>query len=383
MGKGSDRNLPCHCGSGIKYKNCCWNKDTAPAPTIPKEVIEFFQKQQAERDLRHQAGLFDHYVEPVIFNGKKVWAFGSAIYTSNDVNQTFHEFLVDVLKRTLGVEWWEEQMKLPLNERHYIALCLAKTGEWILRERARIGNIPLDGPLNAMPDGYVKSLLLLAFDVSSLVQKNILPETLLQRLKSRREYQGARYEIAIAAIFSRMGCDIEWTDVNSKNKHCEFVAKHRETGFTLAVEVKSKHRAGVIHEEGSPVEELSARMRRTFNEALTQNPKDVPFAIFIDVNLPATPNVALDEKPWVQEAKTMVTKKLKGLDPGDYPLNAAFFTNFSYHYQSENEAEQGESMGVIIPHPKYPAPDPEFFNTLNGALRHYGYVPSPDVRKPL
>jgi hypothetical protein len=28
------RNAPCHCGSGIKFKKCCWNK---PAPTIPEE----------------------------------------------------------------------------------------------------------------------------------------------------------------------------------------------------------------------------------------------------------------------------------------------------------------------------------------------------------
>jgi hypothetical protein len=28
MGSGNRRNMPCHCGSGKKYKNCCYDNDT-------------------------------------------------------------------------------------------------------------------------------------------------------------------------------------------------------------------------------------------------------------------------------------------------------------------------------------------------------------------
>lgn len=56
------------------------------------------------------------------------------------------------------------------------------------------------------------------------------------------------------------------------------------------------------------------------------------FAVFIDVNLPITPNVPMDDKPWVKDVKKLVDKKLGGVAPQEYPLNAAFFTNFSYHY---------------------------------------------------
>lgn len=60
-------------------------------------------------------------------------------------------------------------------------------------------------------------------------------------------------------------------------------------------------------------------------------------------------------------------------------MSAAFFTNFSYHYQTENEAEQGEATGIVIPHPKFPPPNPEFFGYLQGALNHYGFVPAIDI----
>lgn len=114
------------------------------------------------------------------------------------------------------------------------------------------------------------------------------------RLKNRDQYQGARYEMAIAAIFARLDCDIQFTDEKSKSKHCEFIATHRVTNSSLAVEAKSKHRSGVLHQIGflSSLEKLlSARMiRRLFNDALDQNPRDVPFAVFIDVNSPITPD---------------------------------------------------------------------------------------------
>ncbi len=91
----------------------------------------------------------------------------------------------------------------------------------------------------------------------------------------------------------------------------------------------------------------------------------------------------MEDKLWVKDVKKMVTKKLDGVPPQEYPLSAAFFTNFSYHYQTENEAEQGEAMGIVIPHPKFLPPNPEFFGYLQGALNHYGFVPPIDLDEPI
>jgi hypothetical protein len=377
------RNDPCPCGSGKKYKKCCLDKDTQP---VPPEVIEYFQKNRAKQEYLKQAGIHVNYVKPIIFKDKKVWALGDRIYPNCKQNETFHTFLIQILKKTLGYNWLQTQSKLATAERHFISICLEKLGEWIKCNEKTAEHVKKD-VWRAKPDGYSKSLLLLAFDICSLIHKQALPPSLLERLKSHDHYQGARYEIAIAAIFARLDCDIQFTDEESKNKRCEFIATHRETGASLAVEAKSKRRSGVLHQTGplsSKEKLLSARMiRRLFNKALEQNPKDVPFAIFIDVNSPITPNIPMNDKLWVKDVKRLVDKKINGTKLPKYPLSAAFFTNFSYHYQTKNEAERGEAMGIIIPHPKFPPPNPEFFRYLQGALDHYGFVPPIDIDEPI
>jgi len=373
------RNDPCPCGSGKKYKKCCVNKKT---DSIPVEVIKHFQKIRAKQEYLKQAGIHINYVKPIMFKGKKVFALGNKVYANCPPNTTFHTFLIQILKETISLDWFREQAKLPSEEYHFISICLGKLGEWIEKNEKTAKRVSSE-VWGAKPDGYSKSLLSLAFDVCSLIHKQKLPPSLLERLKSHDQYQGARYEIAIAAIFARLDCDIQFTDENSKSKHCEFIATHRATGSSLAVEVKSKHRSGVLHQVGflSPLEKLlSARMvRRLFNDALEQNPRDVPFAVFVDVNSPITPDIPINDKPWVKDVKKLVNKKLSGVVPQEYPLNAAFFTNFSYHYQTEREAEQGEVASIIIPHPKFPPPNPEFFGYLQGALNHYGFVPAIDI----
>jgi len=373
------RNHPCRCGSGKKYKKCCMSKDQEP---VPKEVIDYFQKVIGRQNFLKNAGIHINYVKPVVFQGKKVFALGNKVYTNVDPNETFHTFLINILKSELGQDWLSAQSSLPRENRHFIAICLEKLEEWIIKNQAKANRVT-ENVWGAKPDGYCKTLLLLAFDVCSLIHTQKLPQSLLNRLKTKEHYQGARHEIAIAAIFARLDCDIQFTDEKSKSKHCEFIAIHRETKASLAVEVKSKKRKGVLHEIGLlPTLEklLSARViRRMFNEALQQNPKDVPFATFIDVNCPLTPDIPLENKQWVKDARNLVSKKLKDLPPEEYPLSAAFFTNFSYHYQTENEAKPGESFGIIVPNPKFPPPNSQFFNYLQGALSYYGFVPPIDI----
>lgn len=45
------RNDPCPCGSGLKYKRCCLDKD---AGWIPPEVRESIARQQAEERARNR-----------------------------------------------------------------------------------------------------------------------------------------------------------------------------------------------------------------------------------------------------------------------------------------------------------------------------------------
>lgn len=69
------------------------------------------------------------------------------------------------------------------------------------------------------------------------------PLKLIERLKCRDGFQGARYEIAMAASLVRAGCDVNW--INPKDavfgvKTCELIATHRLTGVSFDVEAKKQ-----------------------------------------------------------------------------------------------------------------------------------------------
>src|SRR4029077_19123154 len=125
---------------------------------------------------------------------------------------------------------------------------------------------------------------------------------IIERLRSMREFQGARYEILVASLFARCGFDIAFVDDQAK-KNPEFFAT--KAGERVAVEAKSRRRSGVLHERGKYVAETApaqARIRGLFQEALDQDPGGVSFLVFIDVNLPLTPQTPPLDRIWVKEA---------------------------------------------------------------------------------
>jgi len=382
------RNKPCPCGSGRKYKKCCLDKDSKPKSfniykVRPDSLPKPLQVHGKEQEILVNMGIHINYVKPVIFQGKKVWAIGNRIYHSRPPNQTFHEFIIEVLQLTLGREWWDNQRNLAPEERHFIMKCFLKFYEWQRRSSSLADNKISDHLWGARPDGWSKSLIALAFDVCSLQHKLSLPEHLLNRLRNRNEYQGARYEIGIAAIFARLGCDIEFLEEEKKLKikHYEFIATHRETNVSVAVEAKSRHRPGILHTEGVVEEEqlLKGDVHRLLNRALKQNPNDRPFMIFIDINSPLTPGVRPEEKQWFKDIKKFMDSYDSPSMENPDPYNAIFFTNYSYHYQTEREADPGEYLCIIPRHSKFPLPSPDFLSMLTRALNHYGSVPDLDT----
>jgi hypothetical protein len=347
---------------------------------VPPEVIEHFQKVMLKQQWLHEAGIYTHYVTPIIHQGKKVWALGNRVFFKRPPRETFHEFIIDMLRLNLGQDWWEHQMSLPEPDRHFIFKCFEQYFEW-QKKNAPTAERIVD-MWSAPPDGWSKSLLALAWDFCSLIHARNLPEKLLDRLKSKDGYQGARYEIAIAAIFSRLNCSIEWQDQleeNKSKKHCEFIATHKPSGISVAVETKSKHRSGVIHMPGDQNEEdlVKSNISRQTKEAVSQAPDGTAFIAFVDLNSPSTPDQPIFAKPWANGVKQVLDKVFE--QDEQKICNAIFVTNYSYHYQTENEANKGEFIGRIAPDPKYPLPNNDFFDMLVGALNHYGRVPNLDT----
>lgn len=382
------RNELCFCGSGKKYKKCCIYKVIPiiqPTPTEMEEIrqkqLEFIQQQNQRKSFLNSRGIYIDFVRPTIFQGKKVWALGSTVYHSRPTNETFHEFIIYILYITLGEEWRLNQLTLPEEEQHFIYRCSCRYSEWRLKNAIPANKIS-ENIWGLKPDGWSRALVSLAFDICSLVHAEHLPENLLNRLKNRDQYQGARYEIAVAAIIARLGYKIHFLDeVGIKIAHCEFIAEDIVSGEKIAVEAKSKEREGVLHRKGKAEESklLWGDIQRLYRHALNQNPKDKPFLIFIDMNSPQTPNLNWEDKPWVKDIKKMVKQTPLHIPNNPDPCSGLIFTNYSYHYQSENEALSGEHLLSIPLYPSFPIKKPEFFTQLQQGLGNYGNVPNLDI----
>lgn len=326
-------------------------------------------------------GIYIDFVKPLIFQGRKLWALGSRLYYERPSEETFHEFIIFVLCQTLGEEWRLQQAALPKKQQHFIYHCYCKYNEW--RKKNHTAQNQQGEVWAALPDGWTRVFIALAFDVCSLIHKDYLSEKILNRLRNKDQYQGARYEVAIMAMFARLGYKITpLDDTNIKTTHPEFIAENLNSGEKIAVEVKSKQREGVIHRPGkvvNPSQLLWGDIQRLYRHAMKQNPGDMPFLVFIDMNSPQTPGISWQNKPWVKDIKKMMKKAPLHSPQNPDPCSGLIFTNYSYHYQTEDEAKQGEHLLTIPLHPIHRIKNGDIFTRLERALVNYGNVPNLDI----
>jgi hypothetical protein len=290
------------------------------------------------------------------------------------MSETFIEFIILYLKKTLGPIWVEEQLCLPTEYQHVIGrwfAALRTATQSILAQDHRPGDVYL-----VIPTGELQELFALAYDVYCLQQVRKLPEPRIDRLKNNEEFQGARYEIAIAATFVRCGFEIDWVEDKSK-KHYEFHAKQKGTGETIAVEAKSRHRPGVLNFKGGVPNAGAVRsgVHRLFNDALTHNPGDKPFGIFIDLNMPREINVAVEERSWFADIEKMVDQfpKPTPTEPSKHTFFVA--TNYAWHYQGKNAASESEGMLRVEEYSRHPLKNQRTYDALMASLANYGKIP--------
>ena len=91
--------------------------------------------------------------------------------------------------------------------------------QWALRGAKEWSRVlaanPESGPgFGLPPTGDVQALLTLADDVYRLCLIDQLPDTILNRLRDIREFQGVRHEITLAASLVRAGVRISWLESN-------------------------------------------------------------------------------------------------------------------------------------------------------------------------
>jgi SEC-C motif len=372
------RNSPCPCGSGTKYKKCCLIKTALPAPLPPTD-----DELNGVAPAGVVPGTKHHMMKSFVWRGYRWRAIWNRLHY-RPVTETFHDFLIGLMKGTLTREWEEAQEALPQPQQHVVVRWLIEIARF-----KRLPNNPLQLGRNVyVATGVVNAALSLAYDLYFLQLVNKLPASLVDRLRDRVQFQGARYEIAIAATFVRAGFEIELLDeVVKKEKHCEFIAKHRQTNTEVYVEAKSRVRPGVLNEAGTfdETKTVKAGVRQLYQSALSQAPHDKVFLIFVDVNLPTdtlpppeepTHSVPYDNIPWMIEIETML-KDDWNIDGRDKTAETAvIITSFAPHF-GESDAAAPTNVFAIVPSPKpkNPLVDPYVTDDLFFALRNYATVP--------
>lgn len=361
------RNDPCLCGSGKKYKKC--HLGTDPNSLMAQRM---FQKESYERD----GQLIGRPVISTEFKGHKVVAVGSRLYHSLPANITFHEFLITFLKDIVGHSWGLAESNKPKEEQHIIVRWIKEMVELLGISTTHVENQIRDIK-SAKVSGNVQALLSLAYDIYSIYHCTDLPEDLINRLKNNDQFQGAKYEIAVAGIFVRAGFNLKWY-LRSTSKQGEFVATHGDTGEKITVEAKSRHREGVLNRPGilKDFKEMRAQVGHLFNQALEKPDEGNPFMIFVDINLPLTDGPNTLQKRWINDIKKMLDQHPKDTYENPDPFTALFITNFSWHYHGiSTDVRRGETVTIIPLFPKIRTRDQNTITLLHKATEQYGVVP--------
>jgi len=360
----SGRNDPCPCGSGKKYKKCCLNKQPF------KNIQKIFSNQSLPEPHLH-------IVKSVIWKNSRWRVIWNRLFPC-PIKESFHEFLLRILTSTFGDKWYQNQIQLPETERHILRRWFNSYNEW--KKNTQIDENKINAySWGAMPTGPVMALHSFAYDIFCLQQVNKLPKFLVKRLKNMAEFQGARYEVAIAAIIARAGFDIVFLDNKIKTqRHCEFIAKNKYFGEEIAVEAKSRHRKGVVHEKGkidySSI--IKGDVKNLFVDACSQGPNKIPYFIFIDLNVLPTPSTELVSKPWFADIKLIMDEYGEPSAENPDVFSALTFTNFCHYYEGDTNIVSAEDyLQIISLFPKVKIKNSLTINEIRESLHRYYRIP--------
>ncbi len=367
------RNDLCPCGSGKKYKKCCLIRDTLAEElsrnVLPKEVTDYFNEQK-RKEIQWKSEYGD--VKPIIhndFNGHKFVAVGNRLCYS-DQWKTFIDFLIYFAAGVLGSDWGNAEIKKPFTERHqimqwYDGMCRYQQTHSVLEE---------DGVYSCIPNGDYEAFINLAYDLYILNHHLSIQQDIIRRIKDKQQFQGARYELFVAATCIRAGYDIEYEDeTDVTRKHPEFLGIHRKSGQRIHVEAKSKHRSGILGYNGEKQDgNLKANVGYLLSKAISKVGK-YPFVIFIDLNL----------SPLTQEKiRTDLFEELQGTV--DYicanyekdPFNLIIFTNHPCHYGAKNEpSPHSNTLMTLSTNPLIVPSNLEAILNIFTAAEQYGNIP--------
>lgn len=338
--------------------------------SLPKEILDKWEKyKEAEIEMKKHG-----IVRPIIstdFRGKKFVAVGNRIHWS-DKWKTFIDFLFDYIKMVLGSEWGKQELKKTFSEMHPIIQWYIGTCNFQKKQ------VPdKDGIYGAIPNGSMSAYILLSYDLYILQHYSAIQKDVIKRLKNKDQFQGARYELFVAATCIKAGFDIQYEDEKDRNRtHVEFIGTHKTTGQKVCVEAKSRHRKGVLGQFGKKVDENQIRVRigGLLNDAINKD-HEHPLAVFIDLNIPPSKASEVYQQPISDDFKKIIGYIDKTYGQAD-EFNLLVFTNFPHHYSEKDEPAPPTNVAGILPtKAKLPVKYPRALLDLYDAARVYGKVP--------
>jgi hypothetical protein len=352
------RNDACYCGSGKKYKKCCLEDDKRPTLNAERDVL---------------GNLIGRPFIDTIWEaqGTRVVAVGNRVY-QRPPHETTHEFFIHLLRSEFGEAWHNEQIALPRAECHVVQEWLYR---WFEAQRGADVQHHSEHRFSRPISGDLRALLCLGYDIYTLLHAQVLPPALVKRLRRADQFQGARYEAAVAAVFARAGYTLKWLNARDR-KLPEFIAGHPGSGKELAVEAKSRHRPGVLGRPGEPQDAatLRADVGNLLQRALEKEVDGRPLVVCLDLNLPVDEERSLEE--WGQELQARVFAPFEQeYGDGPRPFSAVFITNYSWHWRGRQPPGDPVSF-VVVPHEAEVRLPHNEARLLAEALFQYGGVPA-------
>jgi len=301
------RNKLCPCGSGKKYKKCHLQSDQEktlqiqPRPA-PQRFVDAARRHAANEKIREEQQGLGRPIIANVFKGHQVVAVGNKIFWSK-AWKTFPDFLNTYIKKTLGSDWGDTEIKKPLAERHQIMQWYDAYAHYQQQTIERPGEIS-----SAKITGLVACYLGLAYSLYLLAHNVELQARLVRRLLDPGNFQGAYYELIVANTLIRAGFNLILEDeTDGEAKHCEFAAVSRTTGKKYWVEAKMRAVSGLLGRTDSdgtksdnPLSHLSHHITQGLKKPATDDR-----LIFVDLNAPFNPDER-DNPAWVSKAGSLL-----------------------------------------------------------------------------
>ncbi len=345
------RNSPCPCGSGKKYKRC--HGSDRHTTLINAVAQKAYQKAKVEKIQRERQQGLGRPIISAEFQGYRLVAVKNRLMYSKGW-KTFHDFLFDYIKAALGTDWGNTELSKPLQQRHpilvwYHLLCEFQKSHFT--EQGRVNTAPMTGATAAY--------LHLAYDLYALDHNAELQAKLVQRLRNHDNFEGARYEVFVAASLIRAGFEIAFENEDDRStSHCEFTAMFKRTRRQFSVE--AKHRQ----------ENTKFRLGRQLNRALFKDANHARI-VFLDINVPDTTE---DEMNSRLNSALADLRAFEGRRINGKPLPNAylFVTNTPWHHHLESAAPRCCVMvdGFQIPDFKGDIPAPSLRAAIEARERH-------------